>query len=251
MFQIKTIKYKKLQFLVSGTGRCGTVFFAHLLTSMGIPCGHEHIFNFESKKICFERLIYPEKRINSFVSENSLIDNEYHNKFVDTTKTVAESSYFLVPYLNENYLKGIPLLHVIRNPLKVIRSFVDDFYYFNDNIKEDKNIIIFENFIYTNYPEIKKFKNPYDRAAQYYISCNEKLLNQKNKRSYLMIKIEEFFEQKVLLQKFFKRLLPEKLPNHLNKKSNENTKEIDLSFFEDRSIKKKIEDVMAFLKYQF
>ena len=247
MFQIKTIQYKKLQFLVTGTGRCGTVFFAHLLTSIGIPCGHEHIFNFESKKKCFDRLVYPEKRINSFVSEHSLIDEKYHNEFVDPKKTVAESSYFLVPYLNENYLKNIPLIHVVRNPLKVIRSFVDDFDYFKDI--EDKKIEIFENFMYLNYPEIKNFKNPYDRAGQYYISCNEKIFKQKKERPYLLVKIEEVIESKNLIQKFFKKLFPENLPNHLNKKSNENTKEIDFSFFENNEIKEKIKNIMENLKY--
>ena len=40
---MKTDK-QKLDFLVTGTGRCGTVYMAELLTSLGIPCGHESLF---------------------------------------------------------------------------------------------------------------------------------------------------------------------------------------------------------------
>src|SRR6516165_7960197 len=37
----------KLQYLVVGTGRSGTVYLARLLTSIKIPCGHERVFNGE------------------------------------------------------------------------------------------------------------------------------------------------------------------------------------------------------------
>ena len=250
MFTIRTKFYKKLEYLVTGTGRCGTVFFSHLLTNMGIPCGHEHIFNYENKKICFNRLIYPERRLNSNVSEHDFLNPEYENKFVDPKKTIAESSYFLVPYLNEYYLSGIPLLHIVRNPFKVIRSFVDDFNYFKlGNTEDDKNIDLYENFIYTTYPEIKNYNNPYDRAAQYYISCNKKIFEQKNKRFYLLIKIEEFKDRKNIIQKFFKRLLPEKLPNHLNSRTKNQVKEIDFSFFEKDEVKKDLKSIMDHLGY--
>lgn len=250
MFAIRTKFYKKLEYLVTGTGRCGTVFFSHLLTNMGIPCGHEHIFNFQSKRICFGRLIYPERRLNSNVSEHDFLNPNYENKYVDPKKTIAESSYFLVPYLNEHYLSGIPLLHLVRNPFKVIRSFVDDFNYFKDgNRIEDKNIDLYENFIYTTYPEIKNYTNPYDRAAQYYISCNKKIFEQKTKRPYLLIKIEEFKIKKTIIQKFFKKIFPEKMPNHLNSRTKEKTQDIDFSFFESNNIKNDLKSIMDHLAY--
>ena len=36
----------KLKYLVTGTGRSGTVYMARLLTSLGIPCSHEMIFDY-------------------------------------------------------------------------------------------------------------------------------------------------------------------------------------------------------------
>jgi len=204
MLVINTFKYEKLKFLITGTGRCGTVFFAHLLTDMGIPCGHEHIFNFENKKKCISRYCDPTKRLNSVCSETKFLDESYNKKFVDPTKTVAESSYFLVPYLNFAYLQNIPLIHVARHPFKVIRSFVEDFKYFVfKEPNEIKVIGIYENFIYSVYPEIKNYDTPYDRAAQYYISCNKKILEQEDKRPYLFIKIEEIQNKKKELEKLY------------------------------------------------
>lgn len=252
MLKIKTKVYKKLEYLVTGTGRCGTVFFAHLLTSMGIPCGHEHIFNFEPKKVCFDRLVNPERRINSYVSENSFLDQKFHKNFVDPKKTVAESSYFLVPYLDEHYLTKIPLIHVIRHPFKVIRSFVDDFQYFK-NVREtdDPNIEIYENFIYKTYPEIEKFTNPYDKAARYFLSCNKKIILQENKRPYVLIKIEELESKKKELQKFLKKLYPLLIPKHLNSKSTEKTKKIDFSVLSNENLKKELQEFMVKLNYPF
>ena len=34
-----------LEYLVTGTGRCGTVNLAMTLTSVGVPCSHERFFN--------------------------------------------------------------------------------------------------------------------------------------------------------------------------------------------------------------
>jgi len=250
MLTINTRNYKKLEYLVAGTGRCGTVFFAQLLTNMGIPCGHEHIFNLQDKKLCFERLIDPLKRINSLCSETSFLSKDYENKFVDVTKTIAESSYFLVPYLNENYLKGIPLLHVTRHPFKVIRSFVEDFNYFkNPEDYDDIYIKKYENFLYKNYPELLLYSNPYDRAAQYYISCNEKLFEQKSKRSYLLIKIEDVKNNKKIIEKFFKKRFPKELPIHRNSRIKCEIKEIDFNCFENDELKIKLKSIMEFLKY--
>ena len=34
----------ELKIISTGTGRCGTAYMSKLLTSVGIPCGHESLF---------------------------------------------------------------------------------------------------------------------------------------------------------------------------------------------------------------
>jgi hypothetical protein len=246
VFKINTKVYKKLEYIVAGTGRCGTVFFSHLLTNMGIPCGHEHIFNYEQKKICFEKLINPKKRKNNFVSAESFASNKFNKNFVDTTKTIAESSCFLVNHFEEHYLNKTPLIHTVKNPFKVIKSLVDKSNYFKEIEKPyDPKLNIYELFIYRNYPEIKQYSNPHDKAARYFISCHEKILLQKEKRKYILIQIEKINEKKEELELFLKK----PYPSYLNSKRVEKKNEIDFSTLQDETLKDDLKRIMEKLSY--
>ena len=79
-----------LDFVVVGTGRCGTAYMAELLTRMGIPCGHEWVFSAHPRR-------YPDLDI------------------------VGDSSAQAVPFLHE--FTGL-VLHQVRDPLRVIGSFL-------------------------------------------------------------------------------------------------------------------------------
>jgi hypothetical protein len=79
-----------LNFVVVGTGRCGTAYMAQLLTRMGIPCGHEWVYSAHPRK-------YPDVEI------------------------VGDSSAQAVPSLPEF---GGKVLHQVRDPLRVIGSFL-------------------------------------------------------------------------------------------------------------------------------
>jgi hypothetical protein len=78
-----------LDYIVLSSGHSGTGYMARLLSSAGIPCGHESVFgiNVESR---------PELR--------------------------ADSSLFAVAHLDHPIAAGAKLIHLVRNPLKVIRS---------------------------------------------------------------------------------------------------------------------------------
>jgi len=78
-----------IQFLVTGTGRCGTGYAAELLTSAGIPCGHEDVYTPWG--------IFPQPGLD------------------------ADSSWLAVPHLEA--FQG-RVVHLVRHPVEVVRSFI-------------------------------------------------------------------------------------------------------------------------------
>lgn len=79
------------QFIVTGTGRCGTRYMSHLLRGAGIKCGHENIFGPSN-----EDGVWPAD-----------------------TKYVVDSSWLAAPFLAQY---SCPVVHVVRSPLHCIRS---------------------------------------------------------------------------------------------------------------------------------
>jgi len=79
-----------LKFLIAGTGRCGTGYMAALFNELGIPCGHEKVFNADDK--------------------------------VKGGPWVGDSSWHCVPFLP---VIDLPVLHVVRHPLDVIGSLLN------------------------------------------------------------------------------------------------------------------------------
>lgn len=78
-------------FVIVSTGRAGSMFMAHLLTGIGIPCAHEGFFRTEGFKRRFHYL--------------------------------GDSSWLAVPYLEDGALKrDVPVIHQVRHPLEVITS---------------------------------------------------------------------------------------------------------------------------------
>ena len=72
-----------LKYLVTGTGRCGTVYMARILTSIGIPCGHETIFDYRGTRGARKRLFGEEQLRLSFVA--CAINNQ-----IDATRVALE-----------------------------------------------------------------------------------------------------------------------------------------------------------------
>jgi hypothetical protein len=94
-----------IKYIVTGTGRCGTMFFAKYLTSAGINCGHELIFTNSGVEAA---------------NKNLLINNNVQ----------ADSSYMAAPYLSHSLLKNAKIVHLVRDPIKVLNSFVSGYVYF-------------------------------------------------------------------------------------------------------------------------
>jgi hypothetical protein len=156
-----------LKYVVTGTGRCGTLFMANLLTSMGIPCGHEAVFT--TKGMDWATMVMMGRRFprNSLISRgNNLSDYE--------VEIAADSSFMAAPFLGR---VGCPVIHVVRNPIKVVASMTGGAFrnftgaspaYFDDIPEHNRH----EKFIYDHLPQLRGEMPQLDRACLFYLGWN-------------------------------------------------------------------------------
>lgn len=173
-----------IKYIVTGTGRCGTMFMSKYLTSAGIECGHEKIFT------------------NSGIA--SAIKNLYKSNLD------ADASYMAAPFLDYTLFKKAKIIHLVRDPIKVINSFVSGYKYFLSSILNcNKSYGIwtyeyppgadpdfkFMTFIYSYVPSLANPNlSPVERAALYYIEWNKIIENKCKKMEYLLFPIESNLE---------------------------------------------------------
>jgi hypothetical protein len=72
------------------------------------------------------------------------------------------------PFLGEPILKGATIIHVVRNPVRVINSFCNYLGYFQRSAPSNS----YEQFIYRHLPQVREATTPYDRAAVFYLGWN-------------------------------------------------------------------------------
>ena len=116
-----------LKYIITGTGRSGTLFFSRFFNSIGIICGHESIFTNDGLLNAFKRLKNNLPIINSEISK--IYDN---NWTIDIKNIMADSSYMSAPYIDNQLFLKTTIIHIIRNPINVILSFINTFNYFSD-----------------------------------------------------------------------------------------------------------------------
>lgn len=172
-------KKNRLKFLVTGIGRSGTVFMARLLTSAGIMCGHESIFSHEGLEEAVRKL---QHQARIYTSHVSLACTE---KWYVSYHQIAESSYLSAPFLQEDILSNVKIIHLIRNPLKVISSHCFDVNFFVDNLHAP-----YHEFVYKHLPELKKIDNHIEKCTAYYIWWNELIENNLKDKKHLKLKVE-------------------------------------------------------------
>lgn len=175
-----------LKYLVTGTGRCGTVFLARLLTSAGINCGHEMFFNLDGLDGYLDRLKGFKPKELSLVS-TLILNNDMWESIGPWLHgpTDSDSSYLSAPFLDHESLINTKIIHVVRNPIKVINSFVNGLNYFGSNISE------YEKNIYKWIPELSEEMSQVDRASLYYILWNEMIEQKLAGKKYLFHRIED------------------------------------------------------------
>lgn len=183
-----------LKYLVTGTGRCGTLYMANLLTSMGFPCSHEAVFTPKGFWWANEVLSGKRPRVSSKISEGKICvaEGEY----------VAESSYMAAPFLGRT---DAEVVHVVRDPMKVVASLVGgEFMQFSGSeptfFEHDPNHIEYEKFIYVHLPELGRDMSQLDRACLFYVRWNEMI--EGSGRVRLFHRIEDGVEDVKELLKF-------------------------------------------------
>lgn len=157
-----------LKVIVTGTGRCGTLFAAKMLTEMGWPCGHEAIFGpdgIEKARRVLKGLEEPE---NSPISKagDTLPEGE---------DILGDSSYMAAPFLKEF---DSTVVHLVRSPAKVVASLIGGvFRNFSNSEPTDfddaPDHIRYERFIYDHLPELGSDMPQLDRGCLFYLRWNE------------------------------------------------------------------------------
>ena len=163
---------KQLRYLITGTGRCGTVYMAKAFTASGIRCTHEGFFDergLDHALSCLRGDILPGL---SFCSTNKSVNGEWIEieKYLEHPfYAVAEASYMAAPFLKNDALAETKIIHLVRHPNKVVKSFVSHLGFFKDKEPSNK----YEKFIWQYVPELQSPMSMFDRAALYYILWNE------------------------------------------------------------------------------
>lgn len=159
-----------LKFIITGTGRCGTLYMANLFTSMGFPCSHEAVFTPKGIDWAKEVLSGKQPRTSSKISEGKRCI-----PFGKNVDFVAESSYLAAPFIGEFDAK---VIHVVRHPTKVVASLVGDgFRNFVNKLPTDQidfpDHLEYEKFMYQNMPELSGDMTQLDRGCLFYVGWNE------------------------------------------------------------------------------
>jgi hypothetical protein len=168
----------ELLYLVVGTGRSGTVSLARLLTSVGVPCSHERVFNGND--------IDGAVRVLNGDGKSSACSS--HCGLDDQMQPVAESSYMAVPFLDHPLLKDCAIVHVVRDPLAVIRSFLNHIRFFRDDCSERARPA--EQFIRRHLPHLNLLPDAISRACYFYLRWNQMIEESIAGRRYILHPIE-------------------------------------------------------------
>lgn len=178
---------RRLKYLITGTGRSGTVFLARFMTTLGIQCSHEGVFNIGGIEEAKEILI-TNKIKNSDCSLYEISKNEKVKDWLIPDLVSADSSYMAAPFLNDEILKDTKIIHLVRSPLAVLSSWVLDQNFFSEN--PDKSYEIYRSFIFKHMPIINEEKTEIEKACRFIIDWN--ILVEKCPQEKILVKIEDY-----------------------------------------------------------
>ena len=176
-----------MKYIITGTGRCGTLYVARLLTSLGYPCTREGIFAVEDDPS--EALSSSLNRIhhNSFAVSEISQDREgdWYN-FEKYPCPIADASYMAAPFLLHEELEEVKVVHLVRHPVKVIFSFLRFGYFGELNLSKHFK---WENHIHHYLPDAYESNDPVENACMFYLGWNEMI--EKRQSNYFFHRIED------------------------------------------------------------
>lgn len=103
--------------IVTGTGRCGTRFMTQTLSSVGVKCTHEGIF--QPNKTAVGPDIPP-----GLVTDEEILARIRQRRDNVWWGWQAESSWMAAPYLDRPGMQDLTVVHLVRDPKKTIDSMV-------------------------------------------------------------------------------------------------------------------------------
>lgn len=127
----------ELDFLITGTGRCGTGFMAKSFCSAGLRCGHERIFEFQRVR----------------------------TELVEQAGFVADSSWPAAPNVNHPVAQRALIIHLVRHPISVIRSLLAANYY-------GKRVRPWDRVLMKHLPELASKPTRLAKALHHYVHWN-------------------------------------------------------------------------------
>lgn len=184
----------KLDYIITGTGRSATVFYARLLTSIGIPCGHEVFFDHRGVEEAIERLS-GNRLLELSLTSRMVVENDISalipSYLEDLNNLKADSSYMAAPFLDHPCLEPTTVIHVVRNPVSVINSFINSLDYFQSFVPASKTGRKYELFIWRHVPEMTQHVSPCERAALYWMYWNNMIETKSKNKKYILVRAEE------------------------------------------------------------
>lgn len=131
---------QKPALIVTGTGRCGTGYAAHWLSSAGLRTGHEAIFMFRGIDAALKR---------------AAMFRQFR----------ADSSWMAAPYLDHPFLADVPVVFQMRHPKKVIESWVRK--------STAEHTPRYWQFVIQHAPEVGEQEREFDQFAARYVLWTE------------------------------------------------------------------------------
>jgi hypothetical protein len=176
----------KLEFLVTGTGRSGTVYMARLLSSIGIMCGHESVFKHDGLQSAWKRLA------GEMPVQTSEHTNSNDSVRFDPVQQRADSSYLAAPFASSILTLGAKVIHVVRDPLKVISSTYYDANFFTAGTQRP-----FLEFVESWAPEVKKCSDNREKAMAYWLYWNRLAQRGSEQRESIRVKVESEVDERL------------------------------------------------------
>lgn len=133
-----------LRWIVTGTGRCGTGYIVRVLASAGVPSCHEGVFNLNGEG--FARAAIEESKQPGMWE--------------------VDSSWLAAPYLGTELTEGLRVVHLVRHPCDVIRSFLRMGFWMSPTYSG------YRAFKIRYLPNLEEFESKVVRAGYYYVHWN-------------------------------------------------------------------------------
>ena len=149
---------RKLKIIVTGTGRSGTGFAARWLTSIGIPSGHEHFFDYHG----------PEH------ARRMLAIRDFH--------IVGECAWEAAPHLGCPALKDALVVHQVRHPKRVLESCLR---------VPPGTTMHYYCYLEEYLPLVRQYKTVLDKAACRWVHWNRMIGRQLDERKSFFWRVED------------------------------------------------------------